>query len=99
MFLFCVVVEEGVQALMMPISDRSTYIHIDRLHPLILCHENQNHHRKEHDAPWNRYMHFTGTTLAVLQLVRDPPLLIAGLVSVGTSLRCVALILSSHVKL
>ncbi len=32
---------------------------------------------------WNRYLHFAGTTLAVLQLVRDPRLLIAGLVSVG----------------
>lgn len=39
--------------------------------------------RNEHAEPWNRYMHFAGTTLAVLQLVRDPRLLIAGLVSVG----------------
>lgn len=36
-------------------------------------------------------MHFAGTTLAVLQLIRDPRLLIAGLVSVGAFLvmRCV----------
>lgn len=41
------------------------------------------HNRHEHASAANRYLHFVGTSLAVMQLLRDPRLLLAGLLAVG----------------